>query len=80
MLSAESPPPKPEDLIVMDKTCTLFVYAACLPPGQHQFLIYCPKTTRVFVKDFVVDLNECEPFPEYPETYKPPNKVKKPTK
>ena len=27
-----------------------FVYAAILPPGLHQFLIYCPKTKRAFCK------------------------------
>ena len=56
------------------------MYAAILPPGQHQFLIYCPKTKRAFCKDLVVDLNECDQYPEYPKKYMPPNALKKRTR
>ena len=43
-----------------------FVYAAFLSPGLHQFLIYCPKTDSLFVKDVMIDLSHCEYFSEYP--------------
>jgi hypothetical protein len=62
--SMESPMTKIEDPTPKNKQCSTFVYAAYLPPGLHQFLIYCPKTKRAFCKDIVVDLSECEPFPE----------------
>lgn len=73
-------PARAKDMEQEDKNCTIFVYAAYLPPGNHQFLIYCPKTRRAFCKDIVVDLCEVEPFPEYPKRYRPPAKVKKPTR
>ena len=44
-----------------------FVYASFLPPGMHQFLIYCPKTDRVFCKEVAIDLNSLELYPEFPE-------------
>ena len=53
-ISMESPLTKAEDLRPKDKDCSTFIYAAYLSPGSHQFLIYCPITNRVFVKDFVV--------------------------
>ena len=31
------------------KECNTYAYAAYLPPGLHHFLIYCPKTKRLFV-------------------------------
>lgn len=79
-MSVESPMTKIDDLTPKDKECTTFIYAAYLPPGMHQFIIYCPKTKRAFCKDVVVDLNECEPFPEFPAAWKPKVKVKKPTR
>jgi hypothetical protein len=50
------------------KNCEVFAFAAFLPPGVHQFLIYCPKTDRVFCKEVVVDLNSKDYFPELPKT------------
>lgn len=46
--------------------CVSYVYAAYLPPGIHQFLIFCPKTQRLFVKDIVIDLNQSYIYSEYP--------------
>ena len=51
-----------------DQRCSLYVYAAYLPPGLHGFLIYCPVTKRVFCKDIVVNLNTKDMFPEFPVT------------
>lgn len=76
----ESPMPKPEDLMPKNRECSTFVYAAYLPPGLHQFILYCPHTHRAFCKDIVVGLSECEPFPEFPEKFKPPVPVKRPTR
>ena len=53
------------------KECNTFVYAAFLPPGMHQFLIYCPKTHRLFCKDIIIDLNSFDDYPEFPEVHKP---------
>ena len=44
------------------------MYAACLPPGRHQVLIYCPQQERAFVKSFYVELNTTEPCPEFPRS------------
>lgn len=71
---------KNEKALPADKECTIYVYAAILPPGQHQFMIYCPKTNRAFCKDLIIGLNECEQFPEYPKKYQPPVPMKKPTR
>ena len=48
------------------KECTTFVYAAYLPPGLHQFLIYDPVTKKAYVKDIILDLNASEFYPEFP--------------
>ena len=72
--------PKAEDLMPKNKDCSIFMYANYLPPGHHQFLIYCPLTHRAFCKDIVIDLSECDPFPEFPEKYRPPVPVKRPTR
>ena len=61
---------KYESLKKSDSTCSTFVYAAHLPPGHHQFLIYCPKTKRLFIKDIFVDLSSPHFFPEYPISVK----------
>lgn len=63
-----------------DKDCTIYIYTAILPPGQHQFLLYDPKTHRAFCKDLIVDINECEQYPEYPKKYMPPVPPKKLTR
>lgn len=65
---------KYESLEKSSATCSTFVYAAHLPPGHHQFLIYCPKSKRLFVKDVFVDLSSPYFFPEYPKTFKRPCK------
>jgi hypothetical protein len=52
----------------------VFAYAAFLPPGLHQFLIYCPETHRAFCKQVVIDVNGRDFFPEYPCTL---NRVKR---
>jgi len=49
------------------KECDTFIYAAYLPPGLHQFVIYCPHTKRAFCKDLIVDLNHIDPYPEFPK-------------
>lgn len=46
--------------------CDTFVYAAYLPPGLHQFIIYCPFTKRAFCKDLIVDLSQSDEYPEFP--------------
>jgi len=43
-----------------DPECSTFVYAAYLPPGRHQFLIYCPIRKSLFCKDIVIDLNSSD--------------------
>ena len=53
------------------KKCNTFIYAAFLPPGLHQFLIYCPKTHRLFCKDIIINLNSFDDYPEFPEVHKP---------
>ena len=49
--------------------CDTFIYAAYLPPGLHQFVLYCPATHRAFCKDFIVDLSASDLYPEYPQIY-----------
>ena len=44
-----------------------FVFAAVLPPGYHQVLIYDPQLERAFCKDVVIKLNERDQYPEYPQ-------------
>ena len=46
--------------------CRTYVYAAYLPPGLHQFIIFDPVSERTFCKDIIIDLNSQDPFPEYP--------------
>jgi hypothetical protein len=58
--------PRDDGRVNFVKPCTAFVYAANLPPGLHQILIYCPKTNRAFVKEIVVDLSYTDQFPEFP--------------
>lgn len=50
----------------MSVTGNEFGYAAFLPPGVHNFLIYCPKTDRLFCKEVVIDLNSKDFYPELP--------------
>jgi len=57
--------------------CTNYVYAAYLPPGRHQFIIYCPLTKKAFCKDIIVDLNQFDLYPEYPLTLDDVKKVQK---
>jgi hypothetical protein len=45
-----------------------YVYANFLPPGQHKFLIYSPRTGRAYVKSMLVHLNTKEHYPERPRT------------
>ena len=46
------------------------MFQAVLKPGFHQFAIYDPLSDRVFVKEFVLDLNnEFIPCPELPRTF-----------
>jgi len=45
----------------------IFVYAAFLEPGYHQFLIYDPKSGRAFCKDLIVQPNNFMMFPELPK-------------
>ena len=52
------------------KKCDNYIYAAYLPAGLHQFLIYCPKTKRVFCADLIVELSNLDPYPEYPDVWK----------
>lgn len=64
----------------INQDCKTFVYAAYLPPGMHQFIIYCPKTERAFCKDIIIDLNACDQWPEFPDPLRPPKDVPKPKK
>lgn len=43
-----------------------YVYAAFLPAGHHQFLIYCPVTRKLYCKDFLVHPNSIDVCPEFP--------------
>ena len=43
-----------------------FVYTCRLNPGYHKLLIYDPLMEQAFVKDFVVNLNKKDVYPEYP--------------
>jgi hypothetical protein len=45
-----------------------FIYSGFLPPGLHQFLIYCPESNRAFCKQVVIDVNGKDFFPDYPTT------------
>jgi hypothetical protein len=47
-------------------TNEMYIYAAVLPPGRHNLLIYCPQQERAFVKQFYVGLNTTDPVPEFP--------------
>lgn len=44
----------------------LFVFAGVFPPGYHQLMIYDPQQERAFCKDFVIQHNKLDQFPEYP--------------
>jgi hypothetical protein len=43
-----------------------FIYAAFLPPGYHQILIFDPEEQRAFAKDVIVGMNHKDFYPEYP--------------
>lgn len=44
-----------------------FVFAAFVPAGYHQILIYDPQLERAYCKDFVVKHNDRDfVYPEYP--------------
>ena len=60
--------------------CKSFIYAAYLPPGLHQLVLYCPVTKRAFCKDIIVDLSTLDPYPEFPTKIKPPIKKFKKTR
>lgn len=53
-----------------DPECTTFVYAAYVPPGLHQFIIYDPITKKAYAKDMIIDLNSQDFHPEYPSPLK----------
>ena len=44
----------------------LFVFAGVFPAGYHQMMIYDPQQERAFCKDFVIQHNTLDQFPEYP--------------
>lgn len=71
------PSKKCRDEDKIDQNCKTYVYAAYLPPGMHQFIIYCPKTSRAFCKDIVIDLNASDYWPEYPEPFRLPKDSQK---
>ena len=64
------------ELKKVSSTCSTYVYAAYLPPGLHQFLIYCPVMKKLYVKDVFIDLSNLRYFPEYPREFPKPEKVK----
>ena len=43
-----------------------FVYAAFLPPGYHQLIIFDPEEQRAFAKDVIVGMNHKDFYPEFP--------------
>lgn len=48
-------------LLAADSKCSSWVYAAYLPPGNHQFLIYQNgKTPRLFVKSILINLSSTD--------------------
>ena len=53
------------------KQCNTFIYAAYLPPGLHQFIIYCPVTKRVFCKDIIINLNSFDDYCDHPQKHQP---------
>ena len=57
-----------------------FVYAAYLPPGRHQLLIYCPVTKRAFCQSVVIDLDARDLYPEFPQRLKKEKKKVKVTR
>lgn len=63
---------------VYQRNNEVFVYAAHLKPGLHQFVIYDPASKRAFCKEFVLDLNDnLMDFPELPDTMGIKKKAKK---
>lgn len=67
---------KYDSLEKSDAVCSTYAYAAHLPPGLHSFLIYCPKTKRLFCKEVFVDLASSHYFPEYPRQRMPKKQPK----
>lgn len=55
--------------------CSTFVFAAYLPPGLHQFAIYCPLTDKLYCEEILVNLSYFDHFPEYPTASKQPKKI-----
>ena len=52
---------------IISQNCETYFYAAYLPPGLHQAVILDPETGEVFCREFIVNLNSFDHFPEYPE-------------
>ena len=50
----------------MGQDAKVYAYACFLPAGQHQLLIYDPKTNRAYCKDIVVDLGTKEFYADLP--------------
>jgi hypothetical protein len=46
-----------------------FVYAEILPPGYHQFLLFDPQTEALWYKEFILDSNLKDQFPECPKNF-----------
>ena len=57
---------KPCDILKMANK-DLYVYAGYLQPGYHQLLLFDPIYDKIFIKEFVVTLNEFDFYPEYPQ-------------
>lgn len=50
----------------VEEACKHYIFASTMPPGRHQFLLYCPRTERAFCQEVIVHPNTFDPFPEYP--------------
>ena len=55
--------------------CKSWVYAAYLPAGSHQFLIWDPILKKLFIKDVIIDLAQTESYPEFPKMPRKPQSI-----
>ena len=60
----------PKKGLKVDKNVQVpFVYAEILPPGHHQFMIYDPQTDMMWFKEFILDANTKDTYPESPRNF-----------
>ena len=60
----------PKKGLKLDKNIQVpFVYAEILPPGHHQFVIYDPQSDEMWFKEFILDANTKDTYPESPRNF-----------